>query len=269
MVLVALLGLGFQLQLPRAFPSDADYRAVAAAAGRRARAGRRGAPPSVVDRACTALPSAGPAGGGVTSATRPTTSSSTRGSGCWPTSGSRARPSADFRRNFLPDRTPVGDAAPVRPAHPHPVPERPGAAGGPLGGRGLRPAARSRWRARPAPPPSPATRSGTRVRCPFDALGGGRVARGALPAGALPVRASPVRRTHALAHACPTAPRRTRSCSRPASPGSTPGSPDRCRRAAPAGEPRRCAPPPRSRRARGLRPRRDSGRRPPDRGPCG
>ncbi|HZW87536.1 MAG TPA: hypothetical protein VFF12_00535, partial [Myxococcaceae bacterium] len=31
LVIVALFGLGFQLQLPRAFPSDADYRAVAAA----------------------------------------------------------------------------------------------------------------------------------------------------------------------------------------------------------------------------------------------
>ena len=75
-------------------------------------------------------------------------------------------PEADFRRSFLPDRTPVG--TPQRfVAHP----QYQGTAGrGEWAFRWSRPSTgcESRWRARPARPPS-LPPLGRRVRCPFDA----------------------------------------------------------------------------------------------------
>lgn len=167
MVLVALLGLGFQLQLPRAFPSDADYRAVAAAVG-----GAR-APGDVVllhpwwtERARLFLPPDLP----VVAYLGHTADDLLEHPRIWVLANERLprTPEADFRRNFLPDRTLVG------------TPQR----FGPLtltpyrNGRARRVGlsvveAFDRLRISVEGPAGaaaqPCHRSGTRVQCPFDA----------------------------------------------------------------------------------------------------
>ena len=107
MVLVALLGLGFQLQLPRAFPSDADYREVAAALA------SAGAPGDVVflhpwwtERARLFMPPDLPVVGYLGH----TSDDLLEHPRIWVLSNERLprTPEADFRHNFLPDRTPMG-----------------------------------------------------------------------------------------------------------------------------------------------------------------
>jgi hypothetical protein len=107
--IVALLGLGFQLQLPRAFPSDADYRAVAAALA------TARAPGDVVllhpwwtERARLFVPPELPVIGYLGD-TKDDLLAHPR---IWVLANERLprTPDADFRSNFLPDRTPAGPA---------------------------------------------------------------------------------------------------------------------------------------------------------------
>jgi hypothetical protein len=108
LVLVALFGLGFQLQLPRAFPSDADYRGVASAlvAAR--------APGDVVllhpwwtERARLFLPADLPVVGYLGD----TADDLLAHPRIWVLANEHLprTPDADLRRNFLPDRTPAGE----------------------------------------------------------------------------------------------------------------------------------------------------------------
>jgi hypothetical protein len=108
LALVALLGLGFQLQLPRAFPSDADYQGVAEALSR----GR--APGDVVflhpwwtERARLFVPADLPVVGYLGH----TSDDLVDHPRIWVLANERLprTPDADFRRNFLPDRTPAGE----------------------------------------------------------------------------------------------------------------------------------------------------------------
>jgi hypothetical protein len=108
LVLVALFGLGFQLLLPRAFPSDSDYRGVASAlvAAR--------APGDVVllhpwwtERARLFLPADLPVVGYLGD----TADDLLAHPRIWVLANEHLphTPDADLRRNFLPDRTPAGE----------------------------------------------------------------------------------------------------------------------------------------------------------------
>ena len=114
LVLVALLGLGFQLQLPRAFPSDADYRGVAEALA------RERAPGDVVllhpwwtERARLFLPPDLPVVGYLGD----TADDLVAHPRIWVLANERLprTPDRDFRRHFLPDRTPLGEPRPFGP----------------------------------------------------------------------------------------------------------------------------------------------------------
>ena len=109
LVLVALYGLGFQLRLPRAFPSDADYHGVAEAlvAAR--------APGDVIllhpwwtERARLFMPAELPVVGYLGD----TADDLVAHPRIWVVANERLprTPDADFRRNFLPDRTPLGES---------------------------------------------------------------------------------------------------------------------------------------------------------------
>src|SRR5262249_9500129 len=108
LVLVALYGLGFQLKLPRAFPSDADYRAVAE------RLARERAPGDVVllhpwwtERARLFVPPELPVLGYLgDSSADPLAHPRT-----WVLADRELprTPEADFRRGCLPDRTPLAE----------------------------------------------------------------------------------------------------------------------------------------------------------------
>ena len=107
LLLVALLGLGFQLQLPRAFPSDADYRAVTGALA------KDRAPGDVVllhpwwtERARLFLPSELPVVGYLGD----TADDLLEHPRIWVLANERLprTPDRDFRQHFLPDRTPLG-----------------------------------------------------------------------------------------------------------------------------------------------------------------
>ncbi len=107
MVLVALLGLGFQLQLPRAFPSDSDYRAVASAlAGARAPGDVVFLHPWWTERARLFFPPDLKVVGYLGH----TADDLLEHPRIWVLANERLprTPDADFRRHFLPDRTPVG-----------------------------------------------------------------------------------------------------------------------------------------------------------------
>ena len=107
--IVALLGLGFQLQLPRAFPSDADYRAVAAAlATARAPGDVVFLHPWWTERARLFMPPDLPVVGYL-GHSRDDLLAHPR---IWVLANERLprTPDADFRSNFLPDRTPAGPA---------------------------------------------------------------------------------------------------------------------------------------------------------------
>jgi len=107
LVIVALLGLGFQLQLPRAFPTDADYRAVAGAlAAARAPGDVVLLHPWWTERARLFVPPEIPVVGYLGD-TRDDLLAHPR---IWVLANERLprTPDADFRRNFLPDRTPAG-----------------------------------------------------------------------------------------------------------------------------------------------------------------
>jgi hypothetical protein len=109
LVLVALFGLAFQLQLPRAFPSDADYRAVAGAlASARAQGDVVFLHPWWTERARLFLPPDLPVIGYL-GHTQDDLIAHPR---IWVLANERLprTPDADFRRNFLPDRTPAGPA---------------------------------------------------------------------------------------------------------------------------------------------------------------
>jgi len=108
LVLVALLGLGFQLQLPRAFPSDADYRALAEAlAAARAPGDVVLLHPWWTERARLFLPPELPVVGYLGD----TADDLIANPRIWVLANERLprTPDADFRRNFLPDRTPTGE----------------------------------------------------------------------------------------------------------------------------------------------------------------
>ncbi|HEY1907990.1 MAG TPA: hypothetical protein VGG91_18215 [Myxococcaceae bacterium] len=166
LVLVALLGLGFQLQLPRAFPSDADYRGAAEALA------RAKAPGDVVflhpwwtERARLFVPADIPVVGYLGH----TSDDLVAHPRIWVLANERLprTPDADFRRNFLPDRTPAGESRQFGP---------------------LTLSAYRNGRARqvllsaidafdrlevsvegPGAAPQPCQHAGGRVRCPFDA----------------------------------------------------------------------------------------------------
>ncbi len=166
LVLVALLGLGFQLRLPAAFPSDADYRAVAAILA------KERAPADVVllhpwwtERARLFLPAELPVVGYLGD----TADDLVAHPRIWVLANERLprTPDRDFREHFLPDRTPVGEARDF----------------GPLT---LTPYRNGRARTvvlsavdafdrlevsveGAGTPPQPCRRSGARVLCPFDA----------------------------------------------------------------------------------------------------
>ena len=108
LVLVALLGLGFQLQLPRAFPSDGDYRAVAGAlAAARAPGDVVLLHPWWTERARLFLPPDLPVVGYLGD----TTDDLLEHPRIWVRANERLprTPDTDFRRNFLPDRTQAGE----------------------------------------------------------------------------------------------------------------------------------------------------------------
>ena len=167
LVIVALFGLGFQLQLPRAFPSDADYRAVAGAlAAARAPGDVVLLHPWWTERARLFLPPHLPVVGYLGD----TADDLLEHPRVWVLANERLprTPDADFRRNFLPDRTSVGEPrhfgpltlTPYRNGRARKVVlsgidafdrlevsvETPGEAGA-----------------------QPCQRTGTRVQCPFDA----------------------------------------------------------------------------------------------------
>ena len=109
LLLVALLGLGFQLQLPRAFPSDADYRGVAEAlAAARAPGDVVLLHPWWTERARLFLPPDLPVVGYLGD----TTDDLVAHPRVWVLANTRLprTPDADFRRNFLPDRTRLAEA---------------------------------------------------------------------------------------------------------------------------------------------------------------
>jgi len=167
LVLVAVLGLGFQLQLPRAFPSEADYRGVAEAlAGTRARGDVVLLHPWWTERARLFLPGDLPLVGYLGD----TADDLLEHPRIWVLANERLprTPDADFRRNFLPDRTPLAE------------PRR-------FGPLTLTPYRNGRARTvvlaavdaldrlqvsvdGSGTPPQPCRRSGERVLCPFDAL---------------------------------------------------------------------------------------------------
>ena len=108
LVIVALFGLGFQLQLPRAFPSDADYRAVAGAlAAARAPGDVVLLHPWWTERARLFLPPEL----SVVGYLGDTADDSIEHPRVWVLANERLprTPDADFRHNFLPDRTPAGE----------------------------------------------------------------------------------------------------------------------------------------------------------------
>ena len=166
LVLVALFGLGFQLQLPRAFPSEADYRAAAETLA------REKSPGDVVllhpwwtERARLFLPPDLPVVGYLGD----TSDDLVAHPRIWVLANRELprTPEADFRRGFLPDRTEL--------AGPHRF--------GPLT---LTPYRNGRARTvllssvdafdrmeisveTPGGAPMPCQRSGRRVVCPFDA----------------------------------------------------------------------------------------------------
>jgi hypothetical protein len=221
MVLVALLGLGFQLQLPRAFPSDADYRGVASAlAAAPAQGDVVFLHPWWTERARLFFPPdlkvvgyLGHTADDLLEHPR---------IWCWPTSGFPARrtptsggiscptasrrvPRSSSARSLSPRTGTVGrDGWSSRP----PMPST---------------ACKSRWKGPAGAAAQPCQRSGSRVQCPFDA---------SVEVAWHEVLYQPVRCLYVLPPSgdgrsrspCPTGLRQTRSCSRPASAGSTPGS---------------------------------------------
>jgi hypothetical protein len=167
MVLVALLGLGFQLQLPRAFPSDADYRGVATAlAGARSPGDVVLLHPWWTERARLFLPPDLPVVGYLGD----TADDLLEHPRIWVLANERLprTPDADFRRNFLPDRTPAGAPRQFGPLTLTPY----------RNGRARRVVlsaidAFDRLQASVEGPAGaaaqPCQASGTRVQCPFDA----------------------------------------------------------------------------------------------------
>ncbi|HZJ53438.1 MAG TPA: hypothetical protein VFD38_04810 [Myxococcaceae bacterium] len=167
MVLVALLGLGFQLQLPRAFPSDADYRGVAAAlAGARAPGDVVLLHPWWTERARLFLPPDLPVVGYLGD----TADDLLEHPRIWVLANERLprTPDADLRRNFLPDRGPLSTGEQFGPLTLTPY----------RNGRARRVVlsvidAFDQLRISVEGPagaaPQPCQRSGTRVQCPFDA----------------------------------------------------------------------------------------------------
>ena len=108
LMLVALFGLGFQLQLPRAFPSDGDYRAVAGAlAAARAPGDVVLLHPWWTERARLFLPPDLPVVGYLGD----TTDDLLEHPRIWVLANERLprTPDTDFRRNFLPDRRQAGE----------------------------------------------------------------------------------------------------------------------------------------------------------------
>lgn len=108
LALVALLGLGFQVQLPRAFPSDADYRTMAEAlAAARAPGDVVLLHPWWTERARLFLPPDLPVVGYLGD----TADDLLAHPRIWVLANERLprTPDADFRRHFLPDRTPLGE----------------------------------------------------------------------------------------------------------------------------------------------------------------
>jgi len=107
LVLVALLGLGFQVQLPRAFPSEADYRSVG-----RALAEDRAAGDVVLlhpwwtERARLFVPQDIPVVGYLGE----TADDLVEHPRIWVLANERFpwMPDADFRQHFLPERSPLG-----------------------------------------------------------------------------------------------------------------------------------------------------------------
>ena len=223
--------------------SDADYRAVAAAGARGP--GRRGAlhggpsvPASSFRRICRWWP---------TSATRPTTSSTPADLGA----GQRTAPAheADFRRSFLPDRTPVGTPQDTYTPYRNDR-AREWAFRWSRPSTGCRISVEGPAGAAAALPPLGQPRA-----VPLRCVGGGRLARGALPAGPLPVRASPSG-GRTLSLTLPDGPAADALLLEAGITWEHAWFPDR-----------RCAPPPRSPRARGF----VGGETPAaasDRGPC-
>ena len=109
LVLVALYGLGFQLQLPRAFPSDADYHAVAEAlTAARASGDVVLLHPWWTERARLFMPADLPVVGYLGD----TADDLVAHPRIWVLANERLprTPTADFRANFLPDRTPIGES---------------------------------------------------------------------------------------------------------------------------------------------------------------
>jgi len=109
LVLVALYGLGFQLRLPRAFPSDADYHDVAEAlAAARASGDVVLLHPWWTERARLFMPADLPVVGYLGD----TADDLVAHPRIWVLANERLprTPDADFRRNFLPDRTPIGES---------------------------------------------------------------------------------------------------------------------------------------------------------------
>ena len=105
--LVALFGLGFQLHLPRAFPSDADYRAaVAAIAAEQAPGDVVLLHPWWTERARLFLPAPIPVVGYLGD----TADDLVAHPRIWVLANEHLAyvPDADFRAHFLPDRTPLG-----------------------------------------------------------------------------------------------------------------------------------------------------------------
>lgn len=163
---VALLGLGFQLQLPRAFPSDADYRRVASAlAGARAPGDVVLLHPWWTERARLFLPPDLPVVGYLGD----TSDDLVAHPRIWVLANARLprTPDADFRRNFLPDRTP--SAAPLEFGPLTLTPYRNGRARTITGSlvdafERLEVVVEG-----PGAAAQPCQRSGARVLCPFDA----------------------------------------------------------------------------------------------------
>ena len=167
LVLVALLGLGFQLQLPRAFPSEADYRGVAAAlAASRAPGDVVLLHPWWTERARLFLPPDLPVVGYLGD----TADDLIAHPRIWVLANERLprTPDADFRRNFLPDRTRVGSPTQFGPLTLTPY----------RNGRARRVLlsaidAFDRLEVSVEDPsgtsPQPCQRTGSRVQCPFDA----------------------------------------------------------------------------------------------------
>ena len=166
LVLVALLGLGFQVRLPRAFPSEADYRAVARAlAADRATGDVVLLHPWWTERARLFVPAEIPVVGYLGD----TADDLVEHPRVWLLANERLpwMPDADFRRHFLPDRNPL---APERRFGPLTLtPYRNGRAR-----RVLLSAvdAFDRLEASvegPGGAPLPCRRNGPRLLCPFDA----------------------------------------------------------------------------------------------------